>query len=121
MDSLQIYDCLKSKISCDREEFWVVGLSVGKKIISTQLLFWGTLRRCSVYPREVFRYGLKVNADELVIAHTHVCGGEVWPSLKDKELTCTLIRLGQVLDLKIADHLILSSKKYFSFYDHNMI
>lgn len=121
MDSSQVYQYLKPKIIFDREKFWVVGLSVDKKIISAQLLFLGTLRRCPIYPREIFRYGLQINADELVIAHTHPQDGPAWPSPQDKKLTQVLVYLGQVLDLVIADHLILSPKNYFSFHDHNML
>lgn len=117
MTSLDIYHILKSKVSFEREEFWVIGLDPQKNIIFCQQVFLGTLRKCKIYPREIFRIGLVHNADQLVIAHSHPAVCSVLPSKADVKITRDLIQLGKTLDLEIVDHIIIGPKKYFSFFD----
>ncbi len=117
MDSQKIYEILKPRVKFEREEFWVVGLDLKKEVLFCELLFLGTLRKCKIYPREIFKLGFKFNADQLVIAHSHPMTAQVYPSRDDIVITKRLKSLGQTLDLEITDHLILNDKKYFSFYD----
>lgn len=121
MNSQIIYEMLKSKIEFEREEFWTIGLNLQKKVIFKELLFLGTLRKCKIYPREVFRKGLIHNADQLIIAHSHPRCSEIYPSKEDMLITKELIHLGKILDLEIADHIIVGPEKYFSFFDEGFI
>lgn len=120
MDSQHIFKFLKPKLRFHREEFWVIGFDTTKKIICADVLFLGSLRKCTVYPREVFRYGLIKNADQLVVAHTHTAHNAL-PSQEDINVTRHLIHLGGLLDLEVVDHLIISPKKYYSFFDEGLI
>lgn len=117
MNSQIIFQLLKPKIKFEREEFWTVGLNLQKKIIFSELLFLGTLRKCKVYPREIFRTGLIHNADQLIIIHSHPRCSEIYPSKEDIQITKELLHLGRILDLEIADHIIIGPNKYFSFFD----
>ncbi len=121
MNSLVIYKLLQAKIKFEREEFWTVGLNLQKKIIFNELLFLGTLRKCKIYPREIFRTGLIHNADQLIIIHSHPICSEIYPSKEDILITKELIYLGQILDLEIADHIIIGPDKYFSFCDEGFM
>lgn len=121
MNSQIAYQHLKPRIKFDREEFWAIGLDLKKEIIFCELLFLGTLRKCKIYPREIFRLGLLQNADQIIIAHSHPKSSEVYPSKEDLQITKQLTDLGKILDLEITDHLILGPKKYFSFFDEGLI
>jgi DNA repair protein RadC len=121
MNSKIAYEKLKPKIKFEREEFWAIGLDLKKEIIFCELLFLGTLRKCKIYPREIFRLGLLHNADQMIIAHTHPVSSEIYPSKEDLQITKQLTDLGKILDLEITDHLILGPKKYFSFYDEGFL
>ncbi len=121
MDSQKIYQLLKPKVRFEREEFWTIGFDVQKEILFCELLFLGTLRKCKIYPREIFKLGFKHNADQIVIAHSHPLSSKVYPSRDDIIITKELKSLGMTLDLEIIDHIILNPKKYFSFFDEGFM
>lgn len=121
MNSKVIYKKLIKDMKFDREEFWLVGLDPLKNIVFCELLFLGTLRKCKIYPREIFRRGLVQNADQLVIAHSHPISCGIFPSNEDIKITMKLVEVGKFLDLEIADHIIIGDKKYFSFFDEGFL
>ena len=121
MNSKVIYKRLIKEIKFDREEFWLVGLDPLKNIVFSELLFLGTLRKCQIYPREIFRRGLLKNVDQLVIAHSHPPSCGIYPSDEDIKITLRLIEIGKFLDLEIADHIIVGHKNYFSFFDEGFL
>lgn len=121
MNSRLAYNILKSKIKFEREEFWTIGLDVKKEIIFCELLFLGTLRKCKIYPREIFRLALLKNADQIIIAHSHPKSSDIYPSRDDLKITKQLLDLGKSLDLEIIDHIIVGPQKYFSFFDEGII
>lgn len=120
MNSLLIFQHLLPQLEFNREVFWVVGLNARKDIFCSQQLFSGTVNRCAIYPREIFRYALLHNADEIAIAHTHTTT-DVRPSQKDLEITARLRMQSEWLDIKIVDHLIISKHSYFSFFDKGLL
>ncbi len=121
MNSQVVYKKLRPKIKFEREEFWALGLNLKKEIIFCEVLFMGTLRKCKIYPREIFKLGFLHNADQIIIAHSHPRSSDIYPSKEDLRITKQLLDLGRVLDLEIADHIILGSKSYFSFLDEGFI
>jgi hypothetical protein len=61
------------------------------------------------------------NANALILAHNHP-SGNVEPSNADKQVTALLVNAGNILDVKILDHVIIGSKGgYYSFRDHSLI
>ncbi|MCO5112622.1 MAG: JAB domain-containing protein [Bdellovibrionaceae bacterium] len=121
MNSSIIFKHLLPQLDFDREVFWVVGLNASKEIFCSRQLFSGTVNKCVVYPREIFRYALLQNADEIAIAHTHTTT-DISPSKKDLELTARLRMQSEWLDIKIVDHLIISKNHdYFSFFDKGLL
>lgn len=120
MNSRRIYEFLHPHLKFDREVFWVVGLTPNKEICCAEQLFSGTLNRCAIYPREIFRYALINNADQIAIAHTHT-SNDLTPSAKDLEITARLRHQSEMLDVKIVDHLIIYKNRYFSFFDSGLM
>ena len=74
----------------------------------------GTVDRATVYPREVIAAALRREAYALVLAHNHP-NGQVEPTEHDKTLTRALVMAAEAVDLRIVDHLIVSSTAAFSF------
>jgi DNA repair protein RadC len=74
----------------------------------------GTVDRAAVYPRRVMEAALRRQAAALVFAHNHP-NGDVRPSEQDKTLTRALVLAAAALQIKVIDHLVVSSSAVFSF------
>lgn len=104
----------------DREVFLAVNLSSANKINSIHVISIGSLNQSIVHPRECFKAALLCNAQAVVFAHNHP-SGEVIPSPEDKQLTTGLKQAGQLLGIKVLDHVIIGDKGYFSFQENNLL
>jgi DNA repair protein RadC len=71
-------------------------------------------------PRLIFIAALKANAVALVLCHNHP-SGSLNPSTADRELTRKMAQAGSLLEIKVLDHLILSSESYYSFADEGLL
>lgn len=120
MNSRHVFKYLVPLLNFDKEVFWVVGFNTNKEICCADQIFSGTINRCPVYPREIFRFALLNNAEEIVLAHTHT-SRDLTPSFQDKAITQELHRQSKILDIKIVDHLIIYKDEYFSFFDHGIL
>lgn len=67
-------------------------------------------------PKVVFQAALKANASSIILAHNHP-SGELIPSEADRQLTRKLVQAGELLDIKVCDHLILTEEGYCSMAD----
>lgn len=92
----------------DTEAFVVVFLSCQHRVIGVEEMFRGTLTQTSVYPREVVRRALSLNAAAIVMAHNHPSGdGE--PSRADEFLTTTIKSALTLVDVRLLDHFIVAA------------
>jgi DNA repair protein RadC len=73
-----------------------------------------------VHPREVFKVAMLANAACVVLAHNHP-SGDPTPSPDDVALTDRLVRAGELLGVKVLDHLILGDEAYYSFKEKGMV
>lgn len=103
-------DRLKNK---NQEYFYAVYLDLKGKIIKDKLLFIGTINYSIVTPREIFKEAYLVEASSIVIIHNHP-SGDVIPSINDLETTHKLIEVGNILGIKVVDHIIIGKEKYYS-------
>jgi DNA repair protein RadC len=78
------------------------------RLIACETLFRGTLSQTSVYPREVVRRALAVNAGAVVFAHNHPSGSSD-PSRADELLTQALKSALSLVDVRVLDHLVVGS------------
>lgn len=91
-----------------QEAFAVLALDAGNKPIGpAKIVTLGLLDRNQVHPREVFSDALKDRAASIIVAHNHPSGNPN-PSSEDMVLTKRLVRAGELLGIKVLDHLILS-------------
>ena len=88
-----------------REVFGVMFLDAQNRVIEFKELFTGTLTQTSVYPREVVREALRLNAAAVILSHNHP-SGETRPSRSDDVLTSTLKTALALVDVRVLDHII---------------
>ncbi len=70
--------------------------------------------------RMIFSAALKANATNIMIAHNHP-SGNTKPSQADKHMTAKIRQAGELLDIKLLDHLIITSESYYSFADDGVL
>ncbi|MEM6963681.1 MAG: DNA repair protein RadC [Bacteroidota bacterium] len=107
-------------IDLTHEEFWILLLNRSNAVIGKELVSTGGVSGTVVDAKMVFRKALeKPGATSIILCHNHPSGA-LRPSQEDKVLTKKLKQAGQVLDMVIFDHLIVSERGYFSFADEGM-
>ncbi|HDY8065943.1 TPA: DNA repair protein RadC [Vibrio vulnificus] len=104
-------DATKTYLSCklkhhEREVFAVMFLDNQHRLIAFEELFFGTIGSASVYPREVLKAALKVNAAALIFAHNHP-SGDATPSQADKQITQRLKEALALVDIRVLDHIVV--------------
>ncbi len=102
------------------EEFWIIYLNNANKILFQEQISKGGLTQTVVDTRLVFKRALETSATGLILCHNHP-SGRINPSHADKLLTQKLKEGGEILDIKVLDHVIISDQVYFSFADENIL
>lgn len=102
------------------ESFVALWLDAQNRLISGIELFRGTTTQTSVYPREVVRAGLKLNAVAVILAHNHPSGSPE-PSRADEMLTKQLMQALALVDIKVLDHFIVADTSVTSFAERGLI
>ena len=116
-----VYEYYKNKIGYLKQEvFCVVYLDSKNMIIKEKELFKGTLNFSMVHPREVFKESYIVGAVSIILIHNHP-SGKVLPSRDDINLTKRMIEVGNIMGIKVLDHLIIGTNKYYSFLENGDI
>ena len=107
---------------CDRphEVFVCVMLDAQNRVIEARELFRGTLTQTSVYPREVVKEALALNAAAVIFAHNHPSGVPE-PSRADELLTQTLKQALALVDIKVLDHFIVAGACALSFAERGLL
>jgi DNA repair protein RadC len=100
-----------------QEVFVVLFLDSQNRLIIADELFHGTLNQTAVYPREVVRRALEVNAAAVILAHNHP-SGVAEPSQADRILTDALRAALRHLDIPVLDHIIVAGPSSYSFAEH---
>ncbi len=116
-----VFNYLYSEMSgLKKEIFKVLFLDSKNRILKTENLFEGTLDKSAVYPREIMKKAIKNNAVGLIFVHNHP-SGDPEPSQGDKDITRALISVGNIMEIKVLDHIIIGDNKYYSFAEHQLI
>lgn len=114
----EIFNTYKSEFdSVKQEKFCALYLDTKKNIIKFKTLFKGTLDKSTVHPREIFKEALLLSAASVIVMHNHP-SGEASPSIEDIEITNTLISSGEMIGIKLIDHVIFGNNSYYSFYEN---
>lgn len=96
------------------EEFWIICLDTKNKPIGLHMVSRGSLNSSIVHPREVFKRALLNNANAVILMHNHP-SGIPHPSSSDIEITKRLQEGGELLGVKVLDHIIVGDNDWLSF------
>ncbi|MDP9604121.1 UNVERIFIED_ORG: DNA repair protein RadC [Variovorax paradoxus] len=102
------------------EVFAVVFLDVRHRMIALEEMFRGTLTQTCVYPREVVTRAIHHQAAAVVLAHNHP-SGSIEPSRADESLTQTLRAALALVDVRVLDHIIVSTGQSFSMAERGLL
>lgn len=104
----------------DSEVFLIMFLDIQNRIIESAELFKGTIDGAAIYPREVVKAALGVNAAAVILAHNHPSGNTT-PSEADKRITQKIKDALAVVEIKTLDHIIVGGDKNFSFAEYGLL
>ena len=96
-----------------KECFIAVFLDSKNKIIKDEVISIGTLNSSLVHPREVFKEAIKNSANSIILVHNHP-SGSVEPSDEDYRVNKVLVETGNLVGIKVLDHLIVGGEKWNS-------
>lgn len=102
------------------EEFWVLYLGAGCKLISKQLIGHGGNDYTPVDIKTIMKMALEYRATSLVLTHNHP-SGTISASHADKRTTSKLLEAARLFDMTINDHVIFTDTGYFSFRDEGLL
>jgi len=107
-------DLVMSQIGfLDQEAVRVINLNSANQVIGVDSVSLGGLAAAPVHPREVFKTAIKRSAAGIILLHNHP-SGDPQPSRQDEEETGRLFAAGELLGIRLYDHIILSFGKFFS-------
>lgn len=116
-----IYDAFRERfVTQDREEFIAVILDGRNQIVGFNVISVGTLTSALVHPREVFKAAILGSAAALILVHNHP-SGDPDPSAEDRALTTRLAQAGELLGIRVLDHVVIGDGRFRSFSEEGLI
>ena len=102
------------------EEFWVIFMNQKNQIIYKSQISKGGITGTIVDVRVLFKIALEHYATSIIVAHNHPTGN-LKPSEADLKITKNIKNAGEILNITLADHLIIGEKTFFSFQDQGLL
>ncbi len=97
-----------------REHFVTILMNGRHHPIGYQVVTVGTATASLVHPREVFQAAVGAGAVAIVLAHNHP-SGDPSPSAEDRSVTRRLVQAGNILGIRVLDHVVVTADGYFAF------
>ncbi len=104
----------------NQEYFLCASLNGAHEVLEIRVVTMGLLNRTVVHPREVYAEPLKDRAAAIIICHNHP-SGQLSPSSEDIDVTDRIRKSGEILGIRLLDHLIITKNGYFSFVENGMM
>ena len=112
------YNAYKDELENDaQEKFMAVFLNNQNIVLASKILFVGVSNQSLIEPKIIFKEAMLYNATRLIVIHNHPSGNPS-PSKEDYLVTDQIMEAGNLLNIRLIDHLIIGKEKYFSFYDY---
>jgi DNA repair protein RadC len=102
------------------EEFWILFLNRSNRVINRMKLSQGGISGTVTDVRMVMKKAVEYLASGIIVCHNHP-SGNLSPSEADSKITQKIKEAGNLLDIQLLDHLIISDKDYYSFADNGLI
>jgi DNA repair protein RadC len=103
-----------------KEHFNIVMLDNKNYIVEVHNVSIGSLNSAIVHPREVFKNAVRRSSASIILAHNHP-SGITTPSKEDISITKRLLECGDIIGIKVLDHIIVGKNEYFSFKEQSII
>lgn len=117
----QVFDYFHHEFRDSRKEYFLVLLLDGKnRIIRRVQISEGSLNQSIVHPREVFSPAVRESAAALILVHNHPTGDPA-PSGEDLAVTRRLRDAGELMGIKVLDHIIVGDGEYVSFVERGLL
>ena len=114
-DASQVYEAFREEFGrLDREMFVALLLDGKNSVLGFNVVSIGSLTAALVHPREVFKPAILANAAALILVHSHP-SGDPEPSAEDKAITERLRQAGELMGIKILDHVVIGDGRFSSF------
>ena len=117
-DAFEILSPLMSDL--DHEQFWILMLNNSNQVLRKQMISKGGVAGTVADPKIIFNLAVQHHATSIILAHNHP-SGSLKPSAEDMLITKKLIDAGRMLDVRVLDHLIITTDSYTSFADDKLI
>jgi len=114
-----IYPLISHYAGRMQEHFISVALNGAHEVLSVNVCSIGLVNRTLVHPREVFVEAVRQRATAILVAHNHP-SGNLEPSVEDRDVTRRLKQAGDIIGVKVLDHLVFSEEGYFSMLEGNV-
>ena len=112
-------DCVREHLAdWDREIFGALHLSVRGKVQNATIISIGTMTSTEAHPREIFRAAILAGAAAIIVFHRHP-SGDPTPSNEDIETTQRICRAGDLLGIRVLDHVVVTDDDTFSLRSDN--
>ena len=108
----QAYELFREEAAADRECMWVLHLNTNMEVIEKELVAMGTLDQSVCFPREIFKKAILNSADGIITVHNHP-SGRLEPSQEDRQVWERLDKAGEILNIRVHDHLVISVKGFY--------
>jgi len=119
--SKDVADIFKPLLSdLQHEEFWILFLNRSNKVINRMKLSQGGISGTVTDIRIVMKNAVECLASGIIVCHNHP-SGNLNPSESDSKITQKIKDAGNLMDIQLLDHLIISDKDYYSFADNGML
>ena len=120
-NSRELYHRYRARyFSANKEHFLSLHLNSKNQLIREVLVSIGSLSTSVVHPREVFAPAVRDSSAALVFMHNHPSGDPA-PSREDRDCTQRLLHAGQILGIRVLDHIVLGHDDYYSFADAGLL
>ena len=119
--SKDVFDLLNPLLSdLAHEEFWILFLNRSNKVINRMKLSQGGISGTVTDVRLAMKKAIEYLASGIIVCHNHP-SGNLNPSESDTRITQKIKEAGNILDIQLLDHLIVSEKDYYSFADNGLL
>ena len=121
MMAAEIFELIKDTFNAQQEVFSVVCLNTCNEVVVIKEMFKGRIDASTVSVATIFRELLRLgNVVAFVACHNHP-SGNVKPSIEDRRVTKALLKAGELMEIKLLDHIVYTYDEYYSFADMGII
>lgn len=103
-----------------KEYFLCLLLNTKNRIIRQVTISEGTLNQSLVHPREAFQEAIRDSAHAVIFLHNHP-SGDPSPSREDRHITRRLVQAGEIVGVRVLDHIIIGKTSFYSFADEGQM